>query len=346
MLNQHQKRLIWGGSTLLALILIMLGGLFYFSTGPGGNEDTIVLIPPKSGTSLIGRKLQTAGVVRNAKVFRVYAVLTGKARKLRAGEYAFPPKASLRQVTDKLVNGKVVEHAVTIPEGFTLTQIAEVLEKRGLVSAEAFREIGTDLAITAKWDVPGTTLEGFLFPDTYKFTKGMSAKQIAKRMVNRFNQKVNTELRLAAKAQGLSLLQFITMASIIEREVRAKPEQAVVASIFYNRIQKRKRLESCATVLYAQGRISGSLSLEDLYFKSPYNTYRRRGLPPGPIGNPGLSAIRAAAYPEKTEYLFFVVRPDGTHVFSKTFAEHKRAKWRQKRAHKRVPVQPTKATTP
>ena len=330
----------------MAVLLVLLGTVMFFWTGPGGTSDNIVLISPKSGTTVISKKLKAAGVIRSARSFRLYAILTGGARKLKAGEYAFSVKSSLKQVAEKLVNGEVMAHAITIPEGFTVTQIAALLEKEGLVTAEEFVQAAQDPAGTDQWEIPGETLEGFLFPDTYKFTKGMTAKQIAKRMVDRFKQKVDVEFKLAAKDQGLNFIQLITLASIIEREVRAHEEQAVVASIFYNRVRQRKRLESCATVLYSQGRISGSLSLEDLQTPSPYNTYRRRGLPPGPIGNPGLSAIRAAAYPEKTDYLFFVVRPDGTHVFSRTFEEHKLAKWRQKRAHQRALVQPTKATQP
>lgn len=314
--------------------MTIFGGLYLWS-GPAGEAEKTVVIPLHSGTIVIGEKLEQAGIIRSAEAFRVYAILTGAARRLKAGEYAFAPKSNLAQVVRKLETGEVVRHAVTIPEGYTMGQIAQKLEQAGLVSAQDFLTVGTDARLVKAWEIPGRTLEGFLFPDTYQFTKGMTARQIAKQMVGQYRSKLSPELIAGGKAQGADLLKLTTMASIIEREVRAKPEQPVVASVFYNRMKKRKRLESCATVLYSQGRISGALSLEDLETQSPYNTYRHRGLPPGPIGNPGLNALRAAAFPAQTEYLFFVVRPDGTHVFSETFEEHKRAKWKQKRARRR-----------
>jgi len=332
-------------ATIILLICLLLGGL-YFWKGPAGTEERIVLIPMKSGSAAIAHQLETARVVRNALIFRYYTILSGQARKLKAGEYAFSPGATLQQVVEKLVSGEVISHVVTIPEGCTASQIAKKLEIAGLVAADDFLQVAHNKVLAKAWGLPGPGLEGFLFPDTYQFTKGMSAEELAKRMVDRFREKVGTELIAAGKIQGLNLLQLITLASIIEREVRAPQERAMVASVFYNRLRQGKRLESCATVLYSQGRTSGTLSLEDLEFSSPYNTYRHRGLPPGPIGNPGLAAIQAAAYPANTDYLFFVVRPDGTHVFSKDFAAHKRAKWQQKRAYQRSRTVPAEKPKP
>jgi len=330
----------------MLLVLVAAGASLFFWYGPGGKTERVVMIPLRSGTASIAKRLKEGGVIRSARVFRYYAALTGQARLLKAGEYAFAPGISLRQVVGKLADGDVITHPFTIPEGFTAAQIAERLETADLVSKDAFLAVVENKAFAQSLDLPSDRLEGFLFPDTYRFTRGMTAEQIAKRMVENFRAKVTDEMVLAGQEQGLGFLELITLASIIEREVKADKEREVVASVFYNRLRKKKRLESCATVLYAQGRTSGALSLEDLQFKSPYNTYRHRGLPPGPIGNPGLPSIKAAAYPQETDYLFFVVRPDGTHVFSEDFEAHKKAKWRQKRKRKSKSEPETDPATP
>jgi UPF0755 protein len=289
----------------------------------------VVDIPPKSGTASIGQRLQAAGVVRNAGVFRYYAVLSGHARKLKAGEYAFPAGITLPQVVRQLAEGKTIRHEFLVPEGYTARQIAEKLEAEKFASAQAFLDAVSNSTTAQAWGVPADSLEGFLFPDTYELTKGLDAVQIAQLMVKRFKEKAGDVLT----AEGtLTPLQRVTLASIIEREVKVPQERARVASVFYNRMAKNMRLESCATVLYGEGRTSGSVSLADLHSKSPYNTYRHAGLPPGPISNPGFSSLQAATHPEQTEYLFFVVSGDGVHTFSKDFEEHKKAKWAHKKA--------------
>ncbi len=331
-----------GIGCLLLMAVLVLGQYYWY--GPAGESDSrVVIITPGSGTAAIARQLQDEGVIRQAGVFRVYAALSGKARNLKAGEYMFAPKLPLSRAVAKLATGEVVRHDFTIPEGFTVSQIAEKLSQAGLADQEAFLAVAEDASLTRAWQVPADRLEGFLFPDTYQFTRGMTARQIARRMVERFREKAGPELLVAGEAQGLNPLQLVTLASIIEREVKKPDERSLVASVFYNRLRSRKRLESCATVFYSQGRSSGDLSLEDLQTKSPYNTYRHRGLPPGPIGNPGLAALTAVAHPAQTDYLFFVVEEEGQHVFSSGFVAHKRAKWKLKRTRsqpKSVPTPP------
>ncbi|MEW6517727.1 MAG: endolytic transglycosylase MltG [candidate division FCPU426 bacterium] len=306
-------------------------------SGTPGTSARLVEIAPGTRTQAMARQLHEANVIRQPWAFRAYVLLTGSARRLKAGEYEFPPRQPLPQVVHRLVAGDVVQRPLAVPEGFTAAQIAERLEQAGLAGREAFMEVVRDPEVAKEWGVPAAGLEGFLFPDTYRLTKGLSPKEIARRMVERFHAQVGQDLFAAGEAQGLKPLELITLASILEREVAHRDELEIVASIFYNRLHGHKRLESCATVLYSQGRLSGSLSLEDLQTVSPYNTYRHFGLPPGPIGNPGLAAIRAAAHPAQTQYLFFVLGPDGRHIFSEDFDAHKRAKWRQKRLH---PVAP------
>ncbi|NTV51763.1 MAG: endolytic transglycosylase MltG [Candidatus Firestonebacteria bacterium] len=322
--------------TFILAVLAVGGGLlrFYFWSAPAASTAYTVDIPPKSGTLVIGQKLQAAGVVRHAGVFRYYAFLSGQARRLKAGEYAFPSGVTLPQVVRQLVLGQIVQHPFLVPEGYTAKQIADKLEAEGLAKAADFLGVVDDANAASTWEVPARTLEGFLFPDTYELTKGMSASQIAHEMVKRFKEKAGSVLPGAP----LAPLPLVTLASIIEREVKAPAERPRVASVFYNRLAKRMRLESCATVLYGLGRAGGALSLDDLQSASPYNTYRHAGLPPAPISNPGLSALQAAAHPDQSEYLFFVVAGDGTHIFSKDFESHKKAKWAHKKA--RRPLQP------
>ncbi len=332
----------------LALAAVLAGAAFlvfrgYAWQGPAGAER-VLDIPTGAGTAAIGRQLQAAGVVRSAALFRYWALLSGQARRLQAGEYAFPPHAGLSEVVRQLAEGRTLKHAFTIPEGFTARQIADKLEAEGLARAGEFLAVVNDPALAADWHVPAPGLEGFLFPDTYEIPKGWTARQIARRMVDRFHEQTGESLWAAGRAQGLSPLQIVTLASIIEREVRVPAERPRVASVFYNRLRARQRLESCATVLYSLGRTGGDLSLEDLQTRSPYNTYRHRGLPPGPIGNPGLSSLQAAAHPAQTKYLYFVVGEDGHHIFSEDFETHKRAKWAHKRLRQRTA--PRAASTP
>ena len=234
-------------------------------------------------------------------------------------------------MVSRLAKGQIVHHVFLVPEGYTARQIAAKLEAEGLAQALDFLAVVKDAQNARDWGVPASGLEGFLFPDTYELTKGMSAASIAQEMVKRFQAKAGSVLLPGLKLKPLPL---VTLASIIEREVKAPQERARVAAVFYNRLAKHMRLESCATVLYALGRTSGALSLDDLQNPSPYNTYRHAGLPPAPISNPGLSSLLAAAHPEQTEFLFFVVGEDGTHIFSKDFESHKKAKWAHKKAQR------------
>lgn len=312
--------------------LALAAGWLWLSRGPG--QDVVIDIPMHSGSAGIGKRLQAAGVIRSVLAFRIFAVTSGQAQKLKAGEYAFPAGCTLPEVMRRLAEGRTLQHRFTVPEGFTARQIAKKLSAEGLAQADEFLALVQNPHIAKEWRLPASSLEGFLFPDTYDLTKGMDAKHIAQRMVERFREKVNPELLQAGRHKGLNELGVVTLASIIEKEVRVPEERARVASVFSNRLEKKMRLESCATVLYSLGRSGGALSLEDLNSASPYNTYRHRGLPPGPICNPGLSSLEAAGHPDATDYIFFVVRPDGQHVFSKDFEAHKRAKWIQKRARR------------
>jgi UPF0755 protein len=229
-----------------------------------------------------------------------------------------------------LRSGKSLLHEFTVPEGLSSSQIARVLGERKLADPQKFRALVADANLAGQLKIPAKTLEGYLFPDTYQIPRNLGEEKILRMMVERFFQKVNPSLLSQGESRGLNSRQVVVLASIVEREAKADKERAKVASVFLNRIKKDMRLESCATVRFAMDKYQGPVLSEDLHFKSPYNTYRHRGLPPGPICSPGLKSLQAAAMPADTAYLFFVVAGNGEHVFSKNFEEHKKAKFKRK----------------
>lgn len=292
----------------------------------------LVVIPPGSTAPAAGRLLVAAGVVRNAAHFAALAQLRGVSRGLRPGEYRLSPAMSLPRIVDILARGEVVLHRVTIPEGFTAAQIAETLAARGLADAPRLRAIVQSGAADFPYDYladSGGSLEGYLFPDTYLFPRFLDERAIVAAFLARFDAVVVPLWR--AEGGGRRLHEIVTIASMIEREARLPQEQALIAGVLYNRLRRGWKLEVDATVLYALGRHKSVVTYADLAVDSPYNTYRYAGLPPGPIANPGLGAIRAALHPAATDYLFYVARQDGSHVFSRTLAEHNAAVRRYRR---------------
>ncbi len=293
----------------------------------------VVVIPPGASLEQIATLLAEAGVLRSAPAFIVAARVRGVGGRLQSGEYLLSPTMSPLQILDRLVRGQVLLHRVTVPEGYTAAQIADLLAMGGLAGREAFlrlvREEGDSFAfdfLEGRRD-----LEGYLFPDTYAIPRGLPPRQIVQTMLSRFEQRVTPALRREIRARGATLHEVLTVASMVEREAKLAAERPIIAGVIYNRLQRGWRLEIDATVLYALGRHGGPLTAADLLVDSPYNTYRQTGLPPGPISNPGLAAIEAAARPAATPYLFYVLRPDGSHAFSSTLQEHQRniRRWRR-----------------
>jgi UPF0755 protein len=280
----------------------------------------------------VGRLLAEAGVVRGAGHFVIAARLRGASRALRPGEYRLSPAMPLLRIVDHLARGEVVLHTVTIPEGFTAEQIVEHLAARGLADAARLRPLVRQGAAVFPYEylrATGGALEGYLFPDTYRFPRFLDERTIVQAFLARFDAVVAAAWR--EEGTGRSLHEIVTMASMIEREARVPAEQSLIAGVLYNRLRRGWRLEVDATVLYALGRHKSVVTFQDLTVDSPYNTYRRTGLPPGPIANPGLGAVRAALRPQSTDYLFYVAREDGSHVFSRTLEEHNAAIRRHRR---------------
>lgn len=285
------------------------------------SSPTFVLLRPGYSTRRIATELQSAGVIRSTLVFRLWHYLH-PARSLKAGEYLFERGANIPNVYDRLARGDIYFHTVTIPEGYTMFDIARSIEEAGLGSAQDFLRIAqTETGLIADLAPEAHSLEGYLYPETYQFTRTQSQKDMAAAMVKQFRQ--------VAQQLGLSsdVHRTVTMASIVEKETAAPEERALVAGVYYNRLARKMALDADPSVIYAEllaGTYQGALHHEDLFFKSPYNTYRNPGLPPGPIANPGRGSIEAAMHPQPSQYLFFVSDSNGHHRFARSLEEHNR----------------------
>jgi UPF0755 protein len=292
-----------------------------------------VLLRPGYSTRRIAAELEAAGVIRSRLSFVLWHRIHRK-QSLKAGEYLFDKTARTLDIHDRLVRGDIYVHTVVIPEGFTMFDIAQAVQDAGLGPSQEFlavaksnTELISDLAPDAK------SLEGYLFPNTYEFTRTQSMKEIAAAMVRQFRQ-VAEQIGLTASGQGKDVQKTVTMASIIEKETAVPEERSVVASVYYNRLARNVALQADPSVIYAEllnGNYAGALHHSDMQFQSAYNTYTHPGLPPGPIGNPGRSSLEAALHPAQTDYFYFVSDGNGHHRFSRSLEEHNQnvAKLRQ-----------------
>ena len=258
----------------------------------------------------------------------------GLGHQLKAGTYQLDGTGTTAAIAQSLLKAPIQTQPATIPEGLNRHQIAGQLQAAGVADSARFIAATEDPHLIRQLGVTASTLEGYLFPETYFFDPNTDERAIVSLMVGQFHRVFADSLRLQLKVRGLSLHQGVTLASIVEREAVAVEEQPIISGVFQRRLKLNRRLESCATINYALGTNKKRLTYADLEVDSPFNTYRHRGLPPGPISNPGRTALLAVLYPAKTEYLYFVARGDGTHIFSRTNREHERAKRRIKRAQR------------
>ncbi len=290
------------------------------------SEKRQFFIPPKTGALGVARLLESEGVIRDAREFYLLGWWKNSLHRLQAGEYAFSTLWGPEQVLDQIVNGRVVIHVVTLPEGSTVWDVAKILDEKDLAPQSEIMEIAGSAEFARSLDVKGAKgLEGYLFPDTYQFKKPVSSATIAATMVKRFWQRLPPEWRERGKELGMSLNEIVILASIIEKEAAVDSERPIMAGVFYNRLKINMPLQSDPTAVYDIPGFSGPVTAAHLTRQSPYNTYRIRGLPPGPICSPGAKSIKAALYPEKVPYLYFVSNNDGTHHFSTTVEEHQSA---------------------
>jgi UPF0755 protein len=281
-----------------------------------------VVIRPQTGAYDIARALKEAHVIRSRVAFLVVAVARGTQRRLLAGEYEFAPGIGLLEVIRRIEQGKGLVNQVTIPEGFAARQIAELFQEKGLIDWKRFMALLQDHRLLQQNGVDGQSLEGYLFPDTYRLVRGMGEEAIIGLMAQRFAEVFGSAERARAKELKMSVTEVVTIASLIEREAKADAERPVISAVFHNRLRLGMPLQSDPTVLYGLSRFSGKLTKANLQAPSLYNTYLHRGLPPGPIANPGRASIMAALYPASSQYLYFVSKNDGTHVFSTSLREH------------------------
>ena len=289
------------------------------------SEGRVLTIAPGEGFATVSRKLGDAGLIQSPFQFRLFARLSDAHRTIKAGEYQLYGSMTPREILATLVAGDVLLYRVTIPEGYTLRQIAATLAQAGFGDAATFHRIATDPAVVAAEGFTGQTLEGYLFPDTYYFPRNYPPEQIIAAMTRRFREAFRDPWRARADALGMSVHEVVTLASIIEKETGAPAERPLIASVFHNRLERGMRLETDPTVIYGIEDFDGNLTRKHLRTPTAYNTYLIKGLPPGPIASPGKAALEAALYPAESAYLFFVSRKDGTHQFSRTLEEHREA---------------------
>lgn len=300
---------------------------------PGGSSVPFTVYPGESPFS-IGERLEETGLISSAKLFYAYVRYHRLGQELEAGEYTLSPSMTIPEIVQALQHGRIKEITVTIPEGWRIEQLAQYLENQELMSAKKFLAMAQRDLWSNRYDflkeVPeGVSLEGYLFPDTYKLPVPTSPEDLLIRMLDNFGAKVSPEMRAKAREMGFTLHQIITLASIVEREAVIPEEKPIIAGVYLNRLRRGMYLQADPTVQYAKGydKTTGrwwpSITIEEMgSIQSPYNTFLNPGLPPGPICSPGLDSIKAVLYPTETDYLFFFSRGDGSHVFSRTYEEH------------------------
>lgn len=320
---------------LAALLLLAALGLRVWwrmeTEAPLGGPAAEIVVPPGASTQGIAEKLAAAGVIQRPWAFTLLVRVRGDGGRMKAGRYRFEGPYSLLDIEQKIVEGEVERREVTFPEGRNMFDMAEIAARAGL-SEQAFLTVAKDPGVIADLDPEAKTLEGYLFPETYDLKDGSSEAALVAEMV-KYSRNVFEELGLTREGRTiagfpLTLREIVTLASIVELETAAPEERPRIAGVFLNRLRIGMRLQTDPTVIYAlklEGRYNGNIRKVDLSGDSPYNTYRFAGLPPGPIGSPGRSALNAVLEPETTDALYFVSRNDGTHVFSKRLSDHERA---------------------
>jgi UPF0755 protein len=307
-------------------------------TGDGTGEPTRITVPSGASFQQVTDTLVARNLVGNPTLFRAVARVRGNDRQIRAGLYAIPPGEGWFGILDRLVEGRVVTVPMTIPEGWTLRQIAgRVAIVSGTPPEEVLAILEAEDAHET-WDVPGPGLEGYLFPDTYLLTPGTSPESVVRTMTARYRSLWTLERRARAEELGFTEREIMTLASIVQAEARGNTEMPRIAAVFHNRLRIGYLLQADPTVQYALGERRSRLLYRDIdsVADHPYNTYARPGLPPGPIGAPGEAALDATLHPEDHDFLYFVARPDGTHIFTRTLEEHNRARVEARRLWDRL----------
>lgn len=322
------------GFVLFALIIAGLctAGFLYFHLMSWADRpaetaglERLFTVSPGQGLKKTARALTEEGLVSDALRFTILARLDKKDKRLKAGEYFFSSTMTPAEILDRMVEGRVHLYRLTIPEGYNRVQIAAAVAAAGLESEKDFLDAASDPETARSLGIEADTLEGYLFPDTYYFPRGLDSATIIATMVKQFKAAFQPAWEEKARAMGMTVHEVVTLASIIEKETGSPEERPLISSVFHNRLKKGMRLETDPTVIYGIPNFDGNIKRRHLETYTPYNTYKIKGLPPGPIASPGALAMEAALYPARTDYLFFVSRKDGTHQFSTTIKAHNAA---------------------
>ncbi len=324
---------------VLAMSFLLFSVLFVFefhSTPKMTPENILFTVNPGEAARSIAQNLKEKGIIKKDWLFLLGYRLFYSGKSMKAGEYEFHLPVSTKDALNKIIEGKIYLHPITIPEGLTRMEIARHLSSSNFANEENFLNASSQTEIISGLDKEASDLEGYLFPETYSFPKGASAEIISKAFVSQFKEVFTATWRKRAAELKMTVREVVILASLIEKETSMPEERKLVSAVFHNRLNIRMKLDCDPTIIYAlkkEGRFKTRLLIRDLKFKSPYNTYLHRGLPPGPICNPGRGSLQAALYPADEKFLYFVSKNDGSHHFSRTFKEHQRAviKYRKQR---------------
>lgn len=311
----------------LSAVIGVVVDVYLYAEKPVNTDlsEKIVVITPGQGFQTLSKQLYQAGIIKHPMKFEWFARLKGYDKKIKAGEYLLSFSMSPHRILEVIVSGKVRLHRITIPEGYNLRQIARVFAEAGFGTETDFLKTATDPALVNDYGIDAETFEGYLFPDTYLFPRDATPEMIVSAMVKRFWSVMKPEWEDRARALGFSIHQVITLASIVEKETGVTSERPLISSVFHNRLKRKMRLESDPTVIYGIKDYDGNIKRKHLAARTPYNTYKINGLPPGPIANTGIESIKAALYPASTRFLYFVAKRDHTHQFSTNVKDHNRA---------------------
>ena len=324
-----RKRIAFIFTAIICVLMVaIILGFGMFFTRPAQKDGIDQVITIREGMSLkeVAGTLKSKGIIINKDLFILWTRLLGNSRKIKAGEYLLNSGMTPARIIEILTKGIIITYTVTVPEGFSIEQIGNILDESGLADKNSFISLAHEPGVIKKYGISGPSLEGFLYPDTYEFGKSLPPLLIIDVMVKRFREIIGPYMKRIEEL-GMKVEEVITLASIVEKEAGNAEEMPLIASVFLNRLKKGMRMESDPTVIYGMNNFMGNLTRKDLLESTPYNTYVIRGLPPGPISNPGLASIKAVLYPVETDYLYFVSKNDGTHYFSVSIEEHNRAVW-------------------
>ncbi len=334
---------------VIATIALLLAIHFYIALFvPPSREKAWKEVEVTEGMSFraIAKTLQKEGIIRYRGYFQIIGRIQGLSRRVRIGYYGLSTDMSLWEVLDILRKGRIIEYEVVVPEGYNLYQIGWTLAKTPLIKQpHEFIDLVKNKTYVRSLGIEADTLEGYLFPDTYYLPKGIKLEDIPKRMVQRYKTVFTDSYRQRATEIGMSEHQVLTLASIIEKEAKVSSERKLISAVYHNRLKKGMKLQADPTCVYGTKAWITQVTREDLRRRSPYNTYLHKGLPPGPIANPGEGSILAALYPDQADYLFFVAQGDGSHYFSNDFHSHEQAIGRYRKAQAKARQASTPAET-